>query len=174
MTHEDPSQPDRTPGAHERTPSASGTGSGPESIEALVPNQPGASGRIAGELVTIAERLGYGKASRFAIRLAFEEAMNNAFKHGHRDLPADATVRVAIELTAQHVRIIVEDRGPGFDPAAIPDPTTDENLAKPSGRGLMLMNAYMSDVRHSDDGRRLEMVYSKPAGEPSDTASGSA
>ena len=40
----------------------------------------------------------------------------------------------------------VEDQGPGFDPRMIPDPTEDENIEIPSGRGVMLMRAFMSQV----------------------------
>ena len=64
-----------------------------------------------------------------------------------------------------HVRISVEDQGPGFDHGTIPDPTLDENLEVPSGRGLMLIKAYMTEVRHNPAGNRLEMIYRPPAEE---------
>lgn len=133
----------------------------PQRLEATVPNPAGAS-RVATDLVTIAERFGYGKASRFAIRLAFEEAISNAFKHGHRDSPTDTPVRVEALIGPDEITIAIEDQGPGFDPKVIPDPTLDENLDKPFGRGLMLINAYMTRVSHGNRGRRIEMVYLKP------------
>ena len=43
-------------------------------------------------------------------------------------------------------RIEIEDEGAGYNPADVPDPTTDENLEKPSGRGLMLMRAFVTSV----------------------------
>ena len=52
--------------------------------------------------------------------------------------------------------------GPGFKPDTIPDPTLDENLEIPSGRGLMLIRAYMTSVEFNEPGNRLTMVYRKP------------
>jgi len=111
------------------------------------------------EVVDAAEHAGFGATACFAVRLALEEALVNAFKHGHRDLtdPA-ATVRVEYETQPGVIRIAVQDQGPGFDPGRVPDPTLDENLELPSGRGLMLMRAYMTEVRHNQAGNRVEMV----------------
>ncbi len=108
------------------------------------------------------EALGYESSSVFAVRLAFEEAIANAFRHGHATLPEDTPIDVEYEIGADSVRISVEDRGPGFDPEEVPDPTLDVNLDKPSGRGLMLMRAYMSDVSHNESGNRVIMVYDRP------------
>ncbi|MEL7474517.1 MAG: ATP-binding protein, partial [Planctomycetota bacterium] len=79
-------------------------------------------------------------------------------KHGHKDLPDSATVGVEYRVTSDRVVLAVQDRGPGFTPGEVPDPTLDENLELPSGRGLMLMRAYMSDVRHNEAGNRVEMT----------------
>lgn len=115
-------------------------------------------------LITAIDRNGYAKASKFAVRLALEEAIANAFHHGHRGLPADLHVTVDFEVTPQEIRISVEDQGPGFNPGAVPDPTLDENLEQPSGRGLMLIRAYMTQVGHNSRGNRLEMSYKRPEG----------
>lgn len=109
------------------------------------------------------ERLGYPQSTRFAIILALEEAITNAFQHGHQDLPETTPISVHYAVSADRIRIHVEDRGPGFEPEAVPDPTIDENITSPSGRGMMLIRAYMSDVRHNATGNALEMVYERPA-----------
>ena len=57
---------------------------------------------------------------------------------------------------------MVEDQGPGFDPGSLPDPTTRENIEKPSGRGLLLIRAYMSSVVFNEVGNRVTMVYLHP------------
>ncbi len=107
---------------------------------------------------------GYPEAAGFAIRLAFEEAVSNAFRHGHRDL--DAPVMVEFSVTPQETHIAVEDQGPGFNPEAVPDPTLDENLEQPGGRGLLLMRAYMSEVEYNARGNRVRMVYVNPSARP--------
>lgn len=113
-------------------------------------------------ILQAAERHGYPSASLFAVRLAVEEAISNAFRHGHKGLDPSLQVKVEYEVGPGSAKIAVEDRGPGFEPAAVPDPTLDENLELPSGRGLMLIRSYMSDVRHANGGRRLEMRYENP------------
>ena len=57
----------------------------------------------------------------------------------------------------------IEDRGPGFDPGTVKDPTLDENLELPTGRGLLLIRAYMTSVEYNAKGNRVRMVYTKPA-----------
>jgi len=117
---------------------------------------------IEQEIVGSIEREGYPKASAFAVRLAFEEAVINAFKHGHKDLPDDTEITVEYEIGPDRVHLVVHDQGPGFRPEEIPDPTLEENLEAVSGRGIMLIKAYMTEVVHTDDGRRLEMRYDRP------------
>ncbi len=119
--------------------------------------------RVEATILSAAERHGYAKASKFAIKLSLEEAMANAFHHGHRDLP-DEPITVEYRVDGREVRIGVEDKGPGFDPGTIPDPTLDENLEQPTGRGIMLIRAYMSEVGFNASGNRLDMVYRKPEG----------
>lgn len=114
-------------------------------------------------LIAAVDHHAYSKASKFAVRLALEEAIANAFHHGHRGLADNLPVTVTFRVSADEIHIAVEDQGPGFDPRSVPDPTLDENLEQPSGRGLMLIRAYMSDVSHSSRGNRLEMAYRRPA-----------
>ena len=115
--------------------------------------------RVEADILSRIEALGYAKASVFAIKLAFEEAVTNAFKHGHRTVEGDPPVEVDYAIDADEVLIGVEDHGPGFDLEEIPDPTLNENLTVPSGRGLMLIRSYMTEVRHNERGNRVEMVY---------------
>jgi serine/threonine-protein kinase RsbW len=104
----------------------------------------------------------YPEPSRFAVRLAFEEAVSNAFRHGHRNLPGDTPVHVDYSIGPDELTISIADQGPGFDPGTVPDPTLDENLELPSGRGLMLIRAYMSRVEFNDAGRTVRMYYRRP------------
>lgn len=109
-----------------------------------------------------AENSGFGSSAVFAIRLAIEEAITNAFEHGHEGLDETLTVRVEHRVSPDVLEIAVEDQGPGFKPEALPDPTLLENLSKPSGRGVMLMKAYMSEVEFNDKGNRVRMRYVNP------------
>lgn len=113
------------------------------------------------ELLAVVAQRGFSDESVFAIRLALEEAVVNGFKHGNAHRPG-ATVELTWAVKGDTVEIIVEDQGKGFDPATVPDPREPQNLEKPSGRGLMLMRAYMTRIEHNAKGNRVRMIYEKP------------
>lgn len=135
----------------------------PESGVLHLTNQRADIERAEGALLGTLARFGYSEASQFAVRLALEEALVNAFRHGHKSLPAETPVRFEFSVTPAHVNISIEDKGPGFDPEKVKDPTLEENLELPTGRGLLLMRAYMSRVEYNAKGNRLSMTYTRPA-----------
>lgn len=81
----------------------------------------------------------------FGIKLALEEALINAIKHGNQ-MDRNKKIHIGFQLMADHFEVRISDEGPGFDPEDVPDPTAVENLERPCGRGLMLMRHYMSEV----------------------------
>lgn len=89
-----------------------------------------------------------------------EEAFLNAVKHGNK---MDPTKMVTLEYSVdeEKVEIRMTDEGEGFDPRSIPDPRVGENLYRPEGRGLLLMNAYMDVVEYNEQGNGLRMVRYK-------------
>ena len=98
----------------------------------------------------------------FGVHLAMEEALMNAIKHGNkRDI--NKSVRVSCRVSPDKVRIEIADQGPGFDPSAVPDPTLEENLDVPSGRGIMLMQTFMSHVEYSGTGNCVIMEKARTA-----------
>lgn len=92
----------------------------------------------------------------FGIRLALEEALVNAVRHGN-ELDEQKHVRAVCHLNEQRIRIEIADQGSGFDPTGVPDPTTEENLEKPCGRGILLMRNYMTRVDYNQSGNRVVM-----------------
>ena len=99
---------------------------------------------------------GYPRNDLFAARLALEEALVNAVKHGNQADPGKE-VRLRYHLTPERLVVEVEDEGGGFDPTDIPDPLAPENLERASGRGLLLMRTYMSSVRYNPQGNCVTM-----------------
>ena len=100
---------------------------------------------------------GYSEAATFAIKLALEEGVNNAIKHGN-GFDAEKTVKLTYEISDDRAVITIADQGPGFNPQQVPDPTRDENLEKPTGRGVMLMHAYMDEVSYNEKGNQVRLV----------------
>jgi len=96
-----------------------------------------------------------------AIELALQEAVANAIRHGCR---GDATkeLQCTVNISADgEVIITVRDPGQGFDPADVPNPLDPDNVLKPSGRGIFLINGLMDDVQFTDGGRELQMKKRK-------------
>ena len=101
----------------------------------------------------------YSEEDTFAIKLALEEALINAMRHGNRGDPAKF-VELRYFVGNDRIVLSILDQGEGFDPGQLPDPTSDENLDKPSGRGVMLIRAYMTDVRFCGRGNEIWMMRS--------------
>lgn len=106
------------------------------------------------------ERFGFSEESVFGIKLALEEALTNAVKHGNCcDPTKSVTVRYAVN--EEKVVVIVRDEGCGFEPEKVPDCTSPERLPVPNGRGIMLMRAYMDEVCYRDHGREVYFAKSR-------------
>lgn len=125
-----------------------------EEFEITIPNDTAAALEVQERIVSRLEELGYPPRDVFGCRLALEEALVNAIKHGNDNDP-DKKVRVECHLGADRFTIEIEDEGPGFEPEDVPDPTAEENLEKPSGRGIMLMRAFMTRVDYQGRGNRV-------------------
>jgi serine phosphatase RsbU (regulator of sigma subunit)/anti-sigma regulatory factor (Ser/Thr protein kinase) len=127
----------------------------------VIRSEPMQLARVESLILSRLEALNYGERALFAVRLALEEAVINAIKHGNR---MDKAKRVTVTFSADREECVVavEDEGQGFDPASVPDPTTDENLELPHGRGLVLMRAYMDEVKFNAKGNRVTMRKKAP------------
>ncbi len=119
-----------------------------------IPSTNADAARVQQEVVDLIARFGYRREAVFAIRLALDEALVNAVKHGNQNDPTKA-VQVDFHINDERMVIEVEDQGPGFTPEELPDPTAEENLSRPNGRGVMLMRAYMTKVDFNRKGNRV-------------------
>ncbi len=111
---------------------------------------------VQGVAEEVGRQAGLDEDQRLDLGLAVREGTINAIEHGHRDLPGEP-VRLTFRLETARVRVEIADRGPGFDPARVPDPTDPENLLRPSGRGLLLIRSLVDTVdwRTGPDGTTL-------------------
>ena len=130
------------------------------SREQRIPSDTAAGRVLLEELLDELRRQDWEEKDVFGVHLAVEEALVNAIKHGNQEYPAKL-VMVQTHVSATAVKIEVTDEGGGFDPEAVPDPTDDENLEAPSGRGLMLMKSFMSSVEFNDAGNHVAMTKVK-------------
>ncbi len=119
--------------------------------------------RIEDAILPVLANKGYGERYIFACKLALEEAVVNAIKHGN-ELDDTKRVTVSFSIDDDRAAISIMDEGEGFDPDDVPDPTLDENLIATSGRGIALMRAYMDEVRFNDRGTEITMIKVRPLG----------
>lgn len=99
---------------------------------------------------------------QFYIKIALEEALVNAVKHGNRLDPLKH-VRVRYTITALRFEAHIADEGSGFDPANVPDPCSPENLERPCGRGLLLIRKFMTTVEYHGRGNCMSMAKVRTA-----------
>ncbi len=100
-----------------------------------------------------------------AVELALREALSNAVVHGNR-LDPGKLVQVHCRCEpGKGVSMVVKDQGRGFDPNAIPDPLTAENLEAEHGRGILLIRSQMDEVSFERGGTEVHM-RKRPASEP--------
>jgi CheY-like chemotaxis protein len=124
---------------------------------------------------------------RIRVGVALEEALLNAMFHGNLEVSSelrqngddpffqladqrrqqppykDRKIRCIARLSRDEVVYSVEDQGPGFDPAQLPDPTDPVNLERIGGRGLLLIRTFMDRVEFTAGGTLIRMVKKREA-----------
>jgi CheY-like chemotaxis protein/anti-sigma regulatory factor (Ser/Thr protein kinase) len=130
----------------------------------------------------------WNDADRTRVGVALEEALTNALYHGNLEVGSelreqdlnryyemidcrrrqspyrDRRIEVEVKFSYQRALFMIRDGGPGFDPASLPDPTDTMNLAKSSGRGILLMRAFMDSVDFNPQGNAVTLVKSRQPG----------
>jgi CheY-like chemotaxis protein len=119
------------------------------------------------------------------IGVAIEEAVVNAMIHGNLEVSSELReesyerydclvaermqmspyrerrLTVQVHLTRQRCRVNICDEGPGFDQKQLRDPTDPENVARVSGRGILLMRTFLDEVRYNDQGNSVTLVVAR-------------
>jgi len=132
----------------------------PVSCSVVLESRPSAAEEVCRRILRELEDRGYTSDDVFAVHLALEEAFINAVKHGNKG-DMGKIVKLEYVINADKVEIRVVDQGQGFDPMQVPDPRCDGNLFKPSGRGVLLIQAYMHEVDYNETGNAVRMVRYK-------------
>ena len=131
------------------------------SVEFVIPSDLSEARRIQEIIESQLTLCDYADKEIFGIRLALEEAIVNAIKHGNQ-MDKGKKVHVRFRVLPDRFDIGITDEGPGYDPGDVPDPLADENLERPCGRGLFLMQYYMTEVTVHPPGNRLTMSKVRP------------
>jgi len=101
----------------------------------------------AEELVLdVAKEAGFPEDELHKISMVVRETVVNAVVHGNR-YSAPKKVHLGASLEEGRLTVTVGDEGDGFDLASVPDPLADENLLHQSGRGLLLVRAFVDEYQ---------------------------
>ena len=127
----------------------------------LEENIPGDVNAIAAMVQRVTDLLverGVVRGHEAEISLALTEALANAIRYGARKDPAKS-VRLTLYCGDKRgMKIVVQDPGPGFDPATIPSPVTADGLLSDHGRGLHMIKALLDDVHWEKNGTEIHMT----------------
>lgn len=92
------------------------------------------------------------------IMVAVTESVNNAIRHGNKN-DKRKNVYLSVFFNENQIKFTVVDEGSGFDYRNLPDPTSPENLDKPSGRGIFLMRHLSDEVNFNKEGSEVELCF---------------
>ena len=93
------------------------------------------------------------------VLIALTEAANNAIIHGNKN-SNDKKTEIEYNIQDNTIAFTITDEGSGFDYNDLPDPTSPENIEKPQGRGIFLMNHLADEVSFIDPGNMVELKFS--------------
>ncbi|MEK6262467.1 MAG: response regulator [Planctomycetota bacterium] len=120
------------------------------------------------------------------VSVALTEALDNALYHGNYELSSelregdgsrwreavkirreespykDRTIFVQGRISRDEARFTIRDEGPGFDPDSLPVSVDPANLERSSGRGILLMKAFLDEVTFDSTGNQVTLVKRRP------------
>src|SRR5258708_40142640 len=117
------------------------------------------------EIMNLVATMGCAAGREREIEIALIEALANAVVHGCQSDPSKSIECCVACDESKRMLIVIRDPGPGFDPAAIPNPVVGQNLFSTHGRGVFLINQLVDEVRYEKGGTEIHMII-KPGGSP--------
>ena len=93
-----------------------------------------------------AKELGFDEDDEHKIGISVRECMVNAVVHGNR-YNSRKKVHLVVSRSPGVLEVRIADEGEHFDVSQLPDPLAEENLLRHSGRGILLMQAFMDEFQ---------------------------
>lgn len=114
---------------------------------------------FAALIAQAARQIGASEDDEVDLMIAVMEAVNNAIVHGNSE-DTNKKIHMKIEVTPGTLTVWIRDEGPGFEPKNVPDPLAPQNVLHASGRGLLMMKAFMDevDIRPAMTGTLVKMT----------------
>ena len=94
----------------------------------------------------VAQTAGFDEDDIHKITMSVREGMINALHYGNR-MQREKKVHLSYTFEPERMVIRMIDEGTGFEAQQLEDPLAEENLMKTSGRGLLIVRAFMDEMR---------------------------
>ncbi|MDQ3021051.1 MAG: ATP-binding protein [Bacteroidota bacterium] len=96
------------------------------------------------------------------LHIACSEALINAIVHGNKE-NENKKVYTSINYNEVILTVRIKDEGKGFNVDTLPDPTSDENILKESGRGIFIIKSLVDEFhcKSSDNGTEFVLTVKK-------------
>ncbi|MDO5554077.1 MAG: ATP-binding protein [Planctomycetia bacterium] len=108
-------------------------------------------------MVDALQLLAWSAEDRYCVHHASLEAINNAIEHGNK-YKKTKKIYFSGSLSSERVILRFRDEGKGFDLSRVMDPTTQNRITRPRGRGLFLMQKFMTAVRYNFAKKELTLT----------------
>jgi serine/threonine-protein kinase RsbW len=126
-------------------------------LDKILPSDLESGHAVIESLIAALEATGWTGRDLFHVQMAIEEAVVNAIEHGNRR-DASKQVHVLFHVFHDRAEMTITDQGDGFDHRNVADPTEEERLDKPRGRGVMLIRELMCEAKYNDRGNSVRML----------------
>jgi CheY-like chemotaxis protein len=122
------------------------------------------------------------EGERVRTGVALQEALTNSCLHGNLEVDSalreldhgqyyelarqrmttepymQRRIHVVARYSLDAAEFRIRDEGPGFNRDSLPDPTDPTNIDRPCGRGLLLMQTFMDEVKYNAAGNEVTMI----------------
>jgi serine/threonine-protein kinase RsbW len=115
-----------------------------QTVETLLDSTLESVDEAEGTVLRMAGGAGLEEDDLHALGMAVREAAVNAVVHGNR-YSARKKVHLRVSRAPDRLTIVISDEGEGFQADSVPDPLASENLLRQSGRGLLLIRAFVDE-----------------------------
>jgi len=126
-------------------------------LNLVIPAEPSSIHIVSEGVTQLLQSKHWPEEEIIKVDLALQEALANGIRHGCKNDPTEHVQCIVTADQSGDLVIVVRDPGQGFDVSLVPDPLEGDNIFKPSGRGVFLINQLMDEVGFADGGREVTM-----------------
>lgn len=135
---------------------------GPKKVVLVVPAEAEFVGIVRLAVSGIASRMGFGVGDIEDIKVAVSEACTNVVQHAYRDTVGPGSITVEALLRKDHLDLIIEDGGLGFNYESHQTGSASETATSPAGGlGITFMKTLMDEVHYAHNephGTRVHLI----------------